>query len=529
MRTRLTALLAAVAAVALTAGACSSDGSEGSGRGDGSVVRILASSELTDTEQVLTRAQEETGIGVEITWSGTLDATRLVASGGAEEYDALWLATNDYLRLRPEAVDRILTETSVMTSPVALGIRTEVVDRLGWNPEEVTWAQVHAAAAAGDLTFGMTDPTRSNSGYSALISVTSALSGAEAALTEEDVTGSAEELRQFFTGQRLTSGSSGWLATAFGDRPDVDALINYESVLLSLVRDGAGDLTVVRPLDGVVTARYPLTTLTSASPEARDALGTLTDHLRGQEAQAALTEQTLRRPVAGGVAPAEAIPDGQRRELPYPGTLAVADGLLDAFDNELRRPSRTVYVLDTSGSMEGERIESLRAALGRLTGTGTDGTGAGERFRERERVTLMPFAGQVVSVDTHTVEPADPEPGLTRIREGVEGLRAEGDTAIYLSLIEAYELLAEENTEDAFTSIVLMTDGENGDSVGPDGFADFHRTLPPALRTVPVFTVLFGDSDRGELEGIAELTGGRLFDAVDGSLDQAFQEIRGYQ
>ena len=523
MRTRLAALLAAVA---LTATACSG-GSDGPDGGEGSVVRILASSELADTEDVLARAQEETGVGVEITWSGTLDATRLVASGEAEEYDALWLATNDYLRLRPEAADRILTETSVMTSPVALGIRTEVIDRLGWNPEEVTWAQVHAAAAAGELTFGMTDPTRSNSGYSALISVTSALSGAEAALTEEDVTGSAERLREFFTGQRLTSGSSGWLATAFAGRTDVDALINYESVLLSLVRDGTAELTVVRPLDGVVTARYPLTTLTSASPEARDGLRALTEHLRGPEAQRTLTEETLRRPVAGGVAPAEAIPDGQRRELPYPGTLAVADGLLDAFDNELRRPSRTVYVLDTSGSMEGERIESLRAALGRLTGTG--GAGAGERFRERERVTLMPFAGQVVSVDTYTVEPADPEPGLGRIREGVEGLRAEGDTAIYLSLIEAYRLLAEEDTEDAFTSIVLMTDGENGDSVGPGGFADFHETLPPALRTVPVFTVLFGDSDRGELEGIAERTGGRLFDAVEGSLDQAFQEIRGYQ
>jgi Ca-activated chloride channel homolog len=31
------------------------------------------------------------------------------------------------------------------------------------------------------------------------------------------------------------------------------------------------------------------------------------------------------------------------------------------------------------------------------------------------------------------------------------------------------------------------------------------------------------------LQHIADLTGGRLFDAVTGSLDGAFEEIRGYQ
>jgi hypothetical protein len=48
-------------------------------------------------------------------------------------------------------------------------------------------------------------------------------------------------------------------------------------------------------------------------------------------------------------------------------------------------------------------------------------------------------------------------------------------------------------------------------------------------RDIPVFPILFGDSDRSELARIADLTGDRLFDARQGSLDGAFEEIRGYQ
>ncbi|RMI36216.1 VWA domain-containing protein [Streptomyces triticirhizae] len=528
-------LAASLAALALTVAACTGDsgGDDGGGGGNGDgveaaeTVRILAGSELADMEPLLERAAEETGVRAEITSVGTLDATRLVLSGEADgAYDAVWLATNDYLRLHPEAEERVLTETSIMTSPVALGLRPEALARLGWQLDEITWAQVHEAVTAGGLTFGMTDPTRSNSGYSALISVTSALSGAQSALTSEDVTGSADRLVELFAGQRLTSGSSGWLAEAFQERDDVDALINYESVLLGLDRDGAADLAVVRPLDGVVTARYPLTTLTSASPEAAEALRLLGGYLRSPEAQRALTEETLRRPVATGVAAAEAIPGGQRRELPYPGSLDVADALLDAYDSELRRPSRTLYVLDTSGSMDGERLAALQDALRRLTGADAP---AGQRFRDRERVTLMPFNDNVVSAETWTVEAGSREDALAGIRSGIDSLTALGGTALYASLIEAYELLADEGARDAFTSIVLMTDGQNIDDVTATTFQDFYVALDEEWRQVPVFTILFGDSDPAELQRIADQTGGALFDAVSGPLDDAFQEIRGYQ
>ncbi|MCT2592809.1 substrate-binding and VWA domain-containing protein [Streptomyces sp. N2-109] len=526
-------------AAALLAGtaACTSggsDGSEGGGsRGDRAprTLRVLASSELADLKPVLEQAREATGVTVKATWTGTLDAVEQVASGKADgRYDAVWLASNDYLRLRPAAAGKIGSETPLMSSPVALGVKKEAVERLGWQPDEVTWSQIHRAAADGKLSYGMTDPLRSNSGFAALISTASALSDAQSALREEDVREAAPELEEFFAGQKLTSGSSGWLASAYERRGSVDALINYESVLLSMNRDRDTGLTVIRPKDGVVTADYPLTHLASASEDARDSAGTLARHLRSPEAQRAITEQTFRRPVVASVEPAAGLSQEKRHELPFPGSQSVADGLLAAYENELRRPSRTVYVLDTSGSMAGGRLEKLKKALTRLAGADT--SPAGERFRDREEVTLMPFGTEVKRVRTHTVPEERPAGALGRIRGDADSLTAAGNTSIFSSLEEAYRHLDKRESalgDDRFTSIVLMTDGQNTTGTDAAGFESFYRGLPERRQEAPVFPILFGDSDHAELTSIAELTGGRLFDANEGSLAGAFEEIRGYQ
>ncbi|CAL9465996.1 hypothetical protein SUDANB145_02731 [Streptomyces sp. enrichment culture] len=476
-------------------------------------LRVLASSELTDMAPVLEQVREETGVTVRLIPMGTLDAVDMLAAGKTDgQYDAVWLSSNDYLRLRPEAAERIVSETPVMTSPVAIGVRDATVKELGWKPAEVTWSQVEQAVADGKLTYGMTDPARSNSGFATLVSVASALSGAEAALTDADVREARPRLKEFFQGQQLTSGSSGWLAAAYERRGNVDALLNYESVL-----KGIDGLTVIRPRDGVVTADYPLSSLASTGAATREDVRKVADALRTERLQRRITDTTLRRPVVASVAPAAGLGTERRRELPFPGTRSIADGLLDSYENELRRPSRTVYVLDTSGSMRGDRLAGLKSALTGLTGD----------FREREEVTLMPFGSEVKSVRTHVVDPEDPERGLSAIRADTEALTASGDTAVYTSLEKAYDHLG--GDEDTFTSIVLMTDGENTTGADAAGFDGFYRALTAEQRRIPVFPILFGDSDRAELEHIADLTGGRLFDAQQGSLDGAFEEIRGYQ
>ncbi|MFE6052210.1 extracellular solute-binding protein [Kitasatospora sp. NPDC056446] len=542
-RTWLTAVLAAALA---TATACTSTADKGPKVSDPpaetarpGVLRVLAGSELQDLAPILEDARKETHVTVQFSWTGTLDGADAVTSGQADgKYDALWFPSNQYLHLDESSRTKVLSESPVMVSPVSVGVRSSVLGDLGWGDgSKVSWAQVGEAAAAGKLQFGMADPSRSNSGFSTLVAVASAYSGAGAALTDADVQKATPQLKQFFTGQKLTSGSSGWLAQAYtrAEPGQVGALVNYESVLLSLNRTlpPQQQLTVVRPVDGVVSATYPLSLLASTAPSERDSYQRLMAYLLKPEVQKRISEVTLRRPVAAGVAPAAGLPTDARRELPFPGTRAVADGLLAAYQNDLRRPSRTVYVLDTSGSMEGSRIASLKAALGRLTGA--DDTRGVRRFRNREEVTLLSFASTVKWARTHVVPPTGGQPGpqaeLASINEDVQSLSATGGTALYDSLEEAYRVIERQQAaakDDRFTSIVLMTDGESNAGATDADFKRFHDSLPASEKRIPVFPIKFGEAAVSQLQGIADVSGGKLFDGT-GSLDGAFEEIRGYQ
>jgi Ca-activated chloride channel family protein len=274
-----------------------------------------------------------------------------------------------------------------------------------------------------------------------------------------------------------------------------------------------------------------LTLLRSASDEARDGYERLTDHLLTAAVQTEIMERTHRRPAVPEVETDGRFSDATLVELPFPARLEVVNGLIDTYFDRLRRPVRTVYVLDVSGSMEGERIESLRAALVDLTGADDTVARQARQFHQREEITLLPFATAPGSPESHVVPTGEAEADAARaeIRAASEGLTVGGDTAVYDSLVAAYDVLEQAGDGDFATSIVLMTDGETNTGATYDDFARHHAGLDTQLRTVPVFTVLFGDGNADEMERVAELTGGRSFDASSDGLEAAFREIRDYQ
>ncbi|UOE22195.1 VWA domain-containing protein [Thermobifida halotolerans] len=525
---------ALAAGLLLSTAACS--GSDPAGPGTPGELRVLAGSELVDMEPLLQEAAEEIGVTVHMDYTGTLDGVDMIRTGEVEHrYDAVWFSSNRYLNLYPDGREALSAETPVMASPVVLGVGAEAADRLGWGPDdEVTWADIAEAAADGELAYGMTSPAASNSGFTALVGVASALADTGAALESDDIAGVTPALTEFFSGQRLTAGSSGWLAEEYTRRArqgELDGMINYESVLLSL--DHSGELgqpmRIVHPADGVVTADYPLSLLATAADEAAEDYHTLVDHLTSPEIQEEIRVRTHRRPLApGGQAAAQDFP--AVTELPFPARAEVVDQLVDAYFDRIRRPARTVYVMDVSYSMRGERIEGLRSAMHTLAGTDTDSLADRYlRFYGREEVTLIAFDGTVHPPRTFTVPPEDPDPVLADISATVDGLSLGSATAVYDALAAAYGEL-DDVDEDEFTSIVLLTDGEVNEGMDFPEFRDgFHPRLSEEKRDIPVFTVLFGEANTEEMTELSALGGGRVFDARETPLAEVFREIRGYQ
>ena len=497
---------------------------------EASTLRVLAGSEVKDMLPILEDAEKETGVHVELSYSGSIQGTELVASGGAAaRYDATWFPNNRYLSLLPGASSAIAESVKVMSSPVVLGLAPDVATRLGWDRKAPTWSQIADAASQGEFTYGMTNPAASNSGFSALVSVATALSGTGSALTVPDIDGVVPALQKFSSAQRLTAGSSGWLADTFrGDPTLVDGIVNYESVLLSLQQQGV-PLTVVTPVDGVVTSDYPLTLLTGADADKKALFDKMTAWLTTPDVQRRIVADVHRRPGVPGIDTGSAFPGTVLFETPFPNTLDVANTLITTYLDAVRRPSQEVFVLDTSGSMGGDRISALQQALKNLAGADTSTLGGFAKFRGGERVTMLPFSDRTGAPTTFDIPESDADTVNRQISDYADRLRAAGGTAIYDSLEEAYRTAVQQRTDrpDTYVSVVLMTDGEN---TAGESFADFRQHYPGLdAGGIPCFVVLFGDASVDEMTQVATLTGGQTFDALNGDLAQAFQDIRGYQ
>ncbi|WP_241835501.1 VWA domain-containing protein [Pseudofrankia asymbiotica] len=495
-------------------------------------LRILAGSELKDLEPLLPDLKKATGISVTFSYTGTLDGADKILHGAADA-DAAWFSSDRYLRLLPGGAAKELVRTPVMLSPVVLGVRTPLAQQFGWTGDaQVTWGDIATKVSSGQLTYAMTNPAASNSGFSALVGVAAAFAGTGDALQVADI--KTAPLKSFFSGQVLTAGSSGFLTDAFVKAPaaSVGAMINYESVLLTLQRSGAaGPITIIRPHDGVITADYPMALL---ADNRRDEYTRVVTWLRSPEAQRRIQNDTSRRPAVPGVKLDARFGTGTPVELPFPATQQVADQLLAAYFDEYRRPTHAIYVLDVSGSMEGDRLASLQQALVGLTGADDSLSGRFARFRGREHVTMITFSSQVTGTRDFTI--TDPRPGspdLKAITDFAGSLRANGNTAVYSALDAAYDKAAQATKADpnALTSIVLMTDGETNSGLDADQFTTRYDARPSTARAVRTFAVVFGEADRDALTTIATSTGGAVFDATAPgvSLSDVFQEIRGYQ
>gem|GEM_PF-137830 len=493
---------------------------------EAATLTVLGGSELSDLKPILDDVAKSSGVRLDLKYTGTLDGTESLLSG-ASRPDLVWFSSDRYLRLQDGLKGRLLASEKIMLSPVVLGVKRSLARKWGWESGRVSWKDIAAKAASGELQYGMANPAASNSGLSALIGVVAAVSGKGDAVTAADV--QAPALRGFFKGQALTSGSSGWLADAYvQDQGRLSGLINYESVLLSLNAGGTlrEPLTLIYPRDGLITADYPLILLEKARQPEYDKL---VSALKSPEVQRRIMAETRRRPVNSAVTLGSDFPAGLNIELPFPGSASALNAVLDAYLQDTRRPANTIFVLDVSGSMEGERIEALKTSLLGLSGADDTLTGRFTGFASRERVTFLPFSSNVEAAQVTEIgsDAASKAAALRTLSQRVSALELGGGTNIYGALEAAYRQ-AEQAPAGRYTSIVLMTDGESNRGPSPAQFRRFYQALPASSQAVKTFTILFGDGSKEAMNDIATLTGGRTFDGTK-DLQAAFKQIRGYQ
>ena len=158
-------------------------------------------------------------------------------------------------------------------------------------------------------------------------------------------------------------------------------------------------------------------------------------------------------------------------------------------------------------------------------------TGQFARFSSREKITAITFSNWVNQIQQFEISgPVDTASGILELKSFVSQLKTDGGTAIYSALRKAFDLItADRGTEpDRYYSVVLLTDGENNEGMSFAAFNYYHENLPPEVRAIKIFPVLFGSANEREMEVLARNSAGHAFDGKN-SLAQAFKSIRGYQ
>ena len=508
----------------------SSDGRQAFGSGLGEKIRILSGSENRELEEILKKCAKKTGVNLEIEYLGSVDIMRTLQQG-ADDYDAVWPASSLWLSLG-DTGHLVKHVQSISLTPVVFGIRQSLAEELGFTKGDVSVRDIQQAIREGKMSFCMTSATQSNSGCSAYLGFLYALLGTDELKAGELESESLKaDIRELLSGIDRSSGSSDWLKDMFLNG-DFDAMVNYECLIISanrqLEQEGKEPLYVVYPYDGLSIADSPLGYVDHGNDEKEEAFLKVQEYLLSEEAQDAI-QRTGRRTGYEGVKDENEDVfrtdwgiDTDRILSPIP--IPAADVLLEAlnlYQTEFRKPSLTVYCLDFSGSMTGDGNDQLVEAMGQILIQ----ENAAENLLlagENEVNIVIPFTDSVSDVWT---APDASEESLEDLYGKIAGEATVGGTDIYRAAREGLELIARNYDLDQYTpAIILMTDGMSN---GSEDFEDFQAAYEAAGEDVPVFSILFGDAEKSELEELAELTNARVFDGRE-DLVGAFRSVKGY-
>ena len=417
----------------------------------------------------------------------------------------------DYI---PAITDAPLLANSPMVFMVPMdlapGLR-KVDDLFAQLVTATTHKDLDASSPEQPIYYVHTAPTRSNSGLQTLVSQFASVSDKRPEeLTVADVQQQQAEVQKIQSKITRYGKSTSTLAKAMVENGPFWASIGsvYESSVIAAN-------TELPPGGTRYEAIYPNSTFTSnmrgivpsapwVSDQEREAADQILDYLQSPATQQIATNLGLRPGVPGvALGPKFSANFGVDPQASYdsyrPPAPEVVEAMLTTWSQVAKKSSLVVVVVDTSGSMEGNKLPSVQNTLK----TYVDALGP------KDQVALIDFDSNIrqpVLVD------GTPE-GKARGLQFITGLRADGGTRLYDSALAARNWLSSNLRSDAINAVLILTDGEDSESgitleqleqeLSRSGFSSDQR--------IAFFTVGYGDEgafNPQALEQIAQLNGG---------------------
>ncbi len=500
----------------------------GLGSRDGETLRILSGSENQKLEPILEKCMEETGVEVEMDYKGSIDIMRELQNG-AENYDAVWPASSMWISIGDEQ-HLVKHMESIYMTPVVFGIRDSLAQELGFKDQDVSVKDIQKSIEEKKMSFCMTSATQSNSGASAYIGFLYALLGKQDGMTMEDLESDTlrTNIRELLGGVERSSGSSDWLKDMFLNG-NYDAMVNYECLIIDadqqLTEEGREPLYVVYPYDGLSLADSPLGYVDHGEEAKEEAFLEVQEFLLSEEIQKEI-EATGRRINVNQVSEDNKAVFKEEwgintDKILSPIQMPDAQVLMEAltvYQTSFKKPSLNIYCLDFSGSMDGKGEKQLKEAMSEILIQ----ENAAENLLQAsagEVNTVIFFDHRILGTETAA---DDSDEALAELYEKIAAFKIGGGTDIYQAAAEGLKIASRYDLENYTPAIILMTDGRSDNH-----YQTFLEAWEMYQEDIPVFSITFGDADPSQLEELAALTGGRVFDGTE-DLTEAFRNVKGY-
>ncbi len=423
----------------------------------------------------------------------------------------------------------------MLLTPVVIGMWRPMAEAMGWPNTPIGWSDMLALIEDpagwgkfghpewGRFSWGHTDPEISTTALSTLIAEFYAAAGKQRGLTVDDV--QSPEAQQFVRDLGQGIKHYGYNTLIFSSNMKkfgmsyISAFPMEEITLIDFNKfePPTTPLVAIYPREGTFWHDNPFIVLSSASPEEREAADLLFDFLLSEEAQRSAMSFGFRPanidvPLADPISPTYGVdPTGVQTilEAPPADTIVAAKNAWAVN----RKRADIMLVVDTSGSMEGEKLALVQAGLDTFL----------QRILPEDRVGLITFDS--------TARVVTPMAPLSENRIALQGqiadMRARGKTAVFDALALArQELESLPPAEDErITAIVLLSDGaDNSSAMSLDEVrASFDES------GISIFPVAYGeDADLTIVEAIAEFSRTLVVKGDTGDIAQIFENLSRY-
>ncbi len=455
---------------------------------------------------------------------------------------SLWLTQLDLARSTQEGEAVSLGQSASMVgevtryavSPVVIAMWEDVAHSIGYPEKSLGWSDL-LGKARSDPNFKWSHPsTSSAAGLLATLAEFYAGAGKTRGLSKDDAL--AQSTLDYVTALERTVrhyGEGEWALIRQmqeSGRSYLDAVVVQEQLVIDFNLHSRDRLVAIYPVEGSLWEDHPLALLEQPdlTIEQRQAYAALREFLLSSPAQQRILQAGYRpvdlsislddpaSPDGSPITPANGVdPLQPKTVLQMPGA-GVMQVVRDVWWYT-KRQSNVYLVADTSGSMDGAKLEDAKLALS---------TFLGQIRGDTERVGLISFASRVSEV----VPLGELGTNRERLAQGIEGLEAMGNTALLDAVSLAYRQLQALDDRERINAIVVMTDGqENASRIRLPELVSQIELGNEEGTPVVIFCIAYGsDADMRTMQRIADAAKGQVRQGDLDTIKRLYQVLSAY-